>query len=99
MLYLFSGDDAKTKIASYEKFIKAVPAQAGVPKSTDIFKISRNNFDQTQIESLYSGSSLFSPLSAVIFSGVLDYEETRDFALSKLKPMRESENSFIFLES
>jgi hypothetical protein len=93
MLYLFSGDDAKNKLAGYEKFIKTVP------KSTEIFAVSRNNFDRTQIESLYSGSSLFSATSAVVFSGVLDYEETREFALSKLKQMGESENHFIFLES
>ncbi len=93
MLYLFSGDDAKSKIASYEKFIKTIP------KSTEILAVSRNNFDQAQIESLYSGSSLFSRVSAVIFSGILDYEETRDFALEKLKLMGGSDNSFIFLES
>jgi hypothetical protein len=98
MLYLFSGDDAKNKNLSYEKFIKSLPAQAGIPPS-EIFSVSRNNFNPAQIESLYSGSSLFSSLSAVIFSGALEYEETRDFILEKLKLMGESGNSFIFLES
>jgi hypothetical protein len=92
MLYLFSGDDAKSKIANYEKFIKSIPSD------TEIFTVSRNNFDTTQLESLYSGASLFSPLSAVILSGVTDYEETRDFVLSRLKHMGESRNSFVFLE-
>lgn len=93
MLYLFSGDDTKSKIANYEKFIKSTPEEA------EIFTISRNNFNRAQIESLYSGASLFSALSIVIFSGVLDYEETRDFILEKLVNMGESKNSFIFLES
>jgi hypothetical protein len=92
MLYLFSGDDAKNKILNYEKFIKSIPA------NTEIFSISRNNFNPMQIESFYSGSSLFSLKFVVIFSNIFEYEETRDFVLEKLKLMGESNNSFIFLE-
>jgi hypothetical protein len=92
MLYLFSGDDAKNKILSYEKFIKSIPA------GTETFFINRNDFDPLQIESFYSGASLFSALCAVIFRNVFEREETRDFILDKLKPMGQSDNSFIFLE-
>jgi hypothetical protein len=92
MIYLFSGDDAKNKIINYEKFIKSLP------KSIELLAVSRNNFDRMQIESLYSGASLFFALSAVIFQGILEYEETRDFVLEKLNLMGESQNSFIFLE-
>ena len=92
MIYLFSGDDAKNKILNYEKFIKAIP------RGTETFFINRNSFDPIQIESFYSGSSLFSVLSAVIFQNIFEYEETRDFVLDKLKLMGESNNSFIFLE-
>lgn len=99
MIYLFAGDDTKNKLASYEKFIKSLPAgQAGIPTSTETFFISRNDFDPMRLESLYSGASLFSALSAVIFQNIFEREETRDFILEKLKLMGESENSFIFLE-
>lgn len=91
MLYLFSGDDAKNRILNYEKFIKSVPA------STEIFFISRNDFNPAQIESFYSGAGLFSALSALIFQDVLEREETRDFVLERLKQMGESTNTFIFL--
>jgi len=93
MLYLFSGDDTKSKIANYEKFLRSIP------KSTEIFSFSKNNFDRIQLESLYSGSSLFSSLAVIIFENIFDHEETRDFLLNKLKFMGESSNSFIFLES
>ena len=93
MLYLFAGDDAKRKLISYEKFINSLSL------STEKFSFSRNNFDPMQIESLYSGSSLFSALSATIFQNILEYEETRDFILAKLKLMADSANSFVFLES
>ena len=93
MLYLFSGDDAKNKIINYEKFIKSIP------KGVEVFSISRNNFDRVQIESFYSGSSLFSSLSALVFQGIFEHEETRDFVLEKLILMGESQNYFIFLES
>ncbi len=92
MLYLFAGDDAKNKNSSYEKFIKSIP------ESTEIFFISRNDFDPLQTESFYSGAGLFFAQCAVIFSNIFDREETRDFVLEKLQPMADSSNSFIFLE-
>ncbi|MFH1201247.1 MAG: hypothetical protein V1484_02920 [bacterium] len=97
MLYLFSGDDAKNKILNYEKFIKSLPAQAGISPSETFF-INRNDFNSIQIESFYSGSSLFSALSAVVFKNVLEYEETRNFVLEKLESMGQSANTFVFLE-
>jgi hypothetical protein len=92
MIYLFCGDDSKNKNATYEDFLKSFS------ENTEIFSISRNNFDKVQIESLYSGSSLFSAKSTVIFSNILEYEENRSFVLEKLKPIADSENTFVFLE-
>jgi len=93
MLYLFFGDDAKNKNLAYEKFIKSIPA------STERFFVSRNNFNPLQIESLYSGSSLFSTLSMSVFQNIFEFEETRDFILDRLQLMAASSNSFIFLEA
>ncbi len=92
MIYLFSGDDAKNKFYSYGKFIKSIT------EGQDTLHVSRNNFDQIQIESLYSGSSLFFAKSVVVFSNIFENEETRDFILEKLALMGESSNSFVFLE-
>ncbi|MFA6354003.1 MAG: hypothetical protein WCW93_03670 [Candidatus Paceibacterota bacterium] len=93
MLYLFSGDDSKNKILNYEKFIKSIPS------STETFFINRNDFNPVQVESFYSGASLFSTLSAIVFQNILEYEEMRNFVLDKLKQMGESPNLFIFVES
>jgi hypothetical protein len=93
MIYLFTGDDTKNKRLAYEKFIKAID------KNTEIFPINRNNFDRMQIESLYSGSSLFFEKSAILFDNIFEYEETREFVLEKLGNMNDSQNSFIFLDS
>ncbi len=92
MLYLFAGDDTKKKTSSYEKFI------GSLPKDTEKFFINRNDFDRVQLESFYSGASLFSASSAVIFKNIFDYEETREFILEKLKLLGESGNIFVFLE-
>ena len=93
MLYLFSGDDSKNKILNYEKFIKSIPV------GTVTFFINRNDFNPVQIESFYSGASLFSALSAIVFLNIFEYEEKRDFFLERLAQMGESSNTFIFLES
>ena len=92
MLYLFTGEDIKSRHIAYEDFFKSIP------KKTEMFQISRNNFDRMQLESLYSGQGLFFTKSAVVFSDVLANEETRDFILDKLELMGESESDFIFLE-
>lgn len=92
MIYLFSGDDSKKKLLNYEKFLKTLP------KDAEIFSVSRNNFDQTRIESFYSGSSLFSSVSVVVFEGVLEREEMREFFLDILPLMAASSNHFVFLE-
>jgi hypothetical protein len=93
MIYLFSGDDTKNRNLSYDKFIKSVPVKV------DTIFINRNNFNKAQIESLYSGSSLFAPVSMVFFENILEREENRDFVLSRLNFMNISTNTFIFLES
>lgn len=92
MLYLFCGDDAKSKLVNYEKFIKSIP------KGTETFFINRNNFDQNQIENLYSGSALFFTKCIVVFSDIFEREEHKDFVLKKLELMAQSENSFVFVE-
>lgn len=93
MIYLFSGDDTKNRNLSYDKFIKSVPVKV------DTIFINRNNFNKAQIESLYSGSSLFAPVSMVFFENILEREENRDFVLSRLNFMNISTNTFVFLES
>lgn len=97
MLYLFSGDDSKNKVLNYEKFLQSLSKKEGISFS-DIFFINRNDFNPMQIESFYSGSSLFSALSVIVFKNIFEYEETRSFVLDKLKQMSESDNYFIFLE-
>lgn len=92
MLYLFTGDDTRKKRLSYEKFIKSIQSDV------EIFFINKNNFDGAQLESLYSGSSLFFVKCAVVFSNILETEENRGFLLKKLEPMHKSDSFFIFLE-
>ena len=92
MIYLFTGDDAKTKRAVYEKFIKSLP------KNTETFFINRNNFDRVQVESFYSGAGLFFSKCVVFFENIFDREENLDFILDKLELLASSQNDFVFLE-
>jgi hypothetical protein len=92
MIYLFTGDDAKTKRSAYEKFLRSLS------NKPDLLFINRNNFNKLQVESLYSGAGLFTPKSTVVFEGILEYEDNRDFILDKLSLMGNSGSEFIFLE-
>lgn len=92
MIYLFAGDDATNKIKAYESFLKG---RANLP----LISISKNNFNKMEIESLYSGSSLFDSQSVVVFSNILDNQDISLFLLDKLDLLQESNNIFIFSES
>jgi len=92
MLYLFAGDDAKKKLASLDKFLASL-------KETEILTVSRNNFSEEEIQSLYSGSGLFAKKTAVIFESILDHAAAETFLLPRLEKLQESENIFIFSES
>ncbi len=91
MIFLFTGDDVKNKRTSIDRFLQSF-------SKNEILSINRNNFNKTQIESLYSGASLFSPKHVVVFDNIFEYEDNRDFVFEKLELMSESESLFIFLE-
>lgn len=92
MIYLFAGSNPEAKRQAYQKFLKTLP------KDTEVFSISRSDFNPGQIESFYSGAGLFGGTSAVVFLNILENPEAREFLLAKLPEMGESENYFIFLE-
>ena len=96
MIYLFSGDDTKKKLTSYEAFLKS--HTKAEKETNEIFFINKNDFDPVQIESFYSGASLFAALSSVVFHDILADDEASAFLLPRLKDMAASANSFIFLE-
>lgn len=92
MLYLFAGDDSKSKLKAYEVFIKSMPL------SMETFFVSHNDFDKREMERFYSGSGLFFAKCAVFYENVFEREEMQDFILSKLEEMQESQNIFAFLD-
>lgn len=93
MIYLFAGDDAKKKYASYEKFTESVS------KKTESFFVNRNNFDESQVDNFCSSDSLFFGSMAIFFENIFDREENQEFILNKLELMEKSGNQFVFLES
>lgn len=92
MIHLFSGDDVKNKRKNYEEFMKSLS------KDIEVFFVGKNDFNQVQTESFYSGSGLFFAKCAVVFTNIFEKEETRNFVLEKLELMNKSGNIFIFLE-
>ncbi|MEJ0001737.1 MAG: hypothetical protein WDN09_00935 [bacterium] len=92
MIYLFAGEDAKTRHEAFERFLKSLPTGA------DVLSIGKNDFDEMQFESLASGAGLFSPKSVVVLSGTFENESAREFILKKLELAAGSANDFAFVE-
>jgi hypothetical protein len=64
----------------------------------EFFSINKNDFDERQVENLYSGAGLFFSKCIVVFLNLLEQEEARTFLFKKLDFLHNSPNSFIFLE-
>lgn len=92
MIYLFAGDDTKSKLSSYENFLESISTNA------EIFLINKNDFDSMQIENLFSSSSLFFSKCIVVFLNIFENESASNFLLEKLQNMADSPNEFIFLD-
>ncbi len=92
MLYLFAGDDAQNKLEAYDSFIKSIP------EGTEIFFVNHNSFNKMEFERFYSGAGLFFSKSAIFCENIFEREEMRDFILTKLDQIKDSENIFVFLE-
>jgi DNA polymerase III delta subunit len=92
MIYLFSGDDVKNKLGTYEKLL------AKAPKGSEIFRLAKNDFNPAQLEGFYSGAGLFSKHSVVSLSDFLSEDETEDFILNHLDQFASSANWFVLVE-
>lgn len=92
MIYLFFGDDAKNKRANYEKFLQSIS------KDVETFFVNKNDFNQSQVESFYSGESLFFKKCIVVFTNIFENEDIKEFIVEKLEHLSNSPNIFIFLE-
>ena len=92
MIYLFTGDDTQRKYLSYETFLKSLP------KDTERFFIGKNDFDQSQVESFFSGSGLFFDKCIIVFTNIFESEDIASFIVKKLDLIKDSKNDFIFLE-
>lgn len=92
MIYLFYGNDTKSKRVAYDKYKK-------IKDGSDFFVFTKNDFDRSQIENLYSGSGLFSKKSNIFFENVFDNKDMMEFIISHLEDLKNSGNDFFFLES
>ncbi len=92
MIYLLAGENTGARNEAFEKI------KNKIQKDVEIFSISKNDFNFTQIESLYKSAGLFASKHVVVLSYVLEKEEAREFVLEKLLAINDSPNDFIFLE-
>ncbi len=91
MIYLFAGNDTKSKRRAYEKF-------STLYSEVETFSVIKNDFNEKQVESFYSGSGLFFEKCVVYFENVFENTDAREFILNHLAEMSASANTFVFLE-
>lgn len=95
MIYFLYGDDkekARAKLHSVvEDLLKKKP-------DAEFFKITADDWNESQIEELAGGQGLFSRKFIVSLDGVFENKEAKEVVISKLDLLQNSENIFIFLE-
>jgi hypothetical protein len=94
MIYLFAGDDAKTKRKNYENFLESLLKS----EEQEVFFVGKNDFNKNLIENFFTGANLFSPKSIVVFENIFENSNNEDFILEKLSEIEKSKNDFVFLE-
>ncbi len=95
MLYLLHGED---KIKAREKALELVDVLRKKKPDASFQKIEMESFSNDLLEEFVVGQGLFENKKIVYFDSVCENKEYRDFILSKLSAIAESENILIFLE-
>lgn len=95
MLYLIYGTDthkARTKL--HELLGIAEKKRPGA----ELFKITSENWDETQFEELIVSQGLFEQKYTIVLDGLFEKKDIKNYILDRLGGVRESEQIFIMLE-
>lgn len=95
MLYLLHGEN---KIKAREKAVELIESLRLKKPDASYQKIETDDFSNDLLEELISGQGLFENKKIVYFDSVCENKEFKEFVLSKLARIAESENILIFLE-
>jgi hypothetical protein len=92
MIYLFAGDDAKTKRKAYEVFLDSDL------RGQEVLFVSKNDFSESLLENFCLSGNLFFAKSNIVFENIFEKTGAEDFVFKKLPALEKSQNDFIFLE-
>jgi DNA polymerase III delta subunit len=95
MLYFIYGDDKEKARAKTQDLIGSL--QKKKPDAA-FFKVTTENFSESELEGLMGGQGLFENKYIVFFDSVFENKEFKESIGGKLKEIAQSANVFIFLE-
>lgn len=95
MIYLLYGGDRQKLI---EKAGDTVTKLLSKKPNALSFKIDGENFGEAKIEEYIGGLGLFESKFIVTLNGVFSNKKTKEFLVSKVKEIQESQNIFIVVE-
>lgn len=95
MLYLFHGTDTQK---AREKARALIDALQKKKPDASYFKQTTDTLDEAVLEELTQSQGLFERKFIVYMDGILEEAEKKELLLSKLEPIKESDNIFVLLE-
>lgn len=95
MIYLFYGTDTERARAKARALIEGL--QKKKPDAS-YFKQTSDSLNEAVLEELTQGQGLFERKFIIYLDSIFDDAEKKELILSKLEPLKESENIFVILE-
>jgi len=95
MIYFFYGVDAGRAREKARALLEKI--KEGAP-DTEVFQIRAENFDVINFENLINGRGLFNSANIINCSDIFENEEAKEFFVSRLEDISESQNIFILTE-
>lgn len=95
MIYLFHGTDTQKTRAKAKALINALLAKK---PDASYFKHTVETLNEGALDELIQGQGLFERKFIIYMDSVLEDSEKKELVLSKIEPIKESENIFIILE-
>ena len=96
MIYFYYGND---RVKAREKAHEVWEVMKKKRPGAEFFRVTSETWDQAVFEGYCSGMGLFEKKFIVFADNLFDKPEAKDFVLSSLQNIAQSENGFVFLEA
>lgn len=96
MFYFLHGTDSHKSRAKLHDLLDLAKKKR---PDAEVFKITSENWSESQLDELLVSQGLFSQKYTVVLDNLFEKKDIKDFLISRLERLKDSEQIFLFLEN